>query len=266
MSTTMPFDEDLTRRLVEVYTTPDVVAQREATLDVLDPQPGERVLDVGSGPGLLAASIAERVGPEGAVSGIDLSESMLAVASAAEAAPGAAPMTFALGDATALEFADASFHAVVSTQVYEYVPDVDAALAEVHRVLKPGGRVLVLDTDWDSVVWSVGDRERHARVMSAWEEHLADPWLPRSLARRLGAAGLSVERQEVLPLFNPVFDPRTYSAGMMDFVANFVPGHRGVTAGEASAWLADLRERGARGEYFFSINRYLFLARRVDAA
>jgi arsenite methyltransferase len=266
MSTTMPFDEDLTRRLVEVYTTPDVVAQRDATLEFLDLQPGERVLDVGSGPGLLAASMAERVGSEGAVFGIDLSESMLTVASAAEPAPGAAPTSFASGDATALDFPNASFDAVVSTQVYEYVPEVDVALAEVRRVLKPGGRVLVLDTDWDSVVWATSDRERHARVMSAWEEHLADPWLPRTLARQLEAAGLSVERQEVLPLFNPAFDPRTYSAGMMDFVANFVPGHRGVTEEEAAAWLADLRDLGARGEYFFSINRYLFLARRVDAA
>ena len=182
MSTAMPFDEDMTRRVVEVYTTPDVVAQRDATLEILDPQLGERVLDIGSGPGFLAAGIASRVGESGAVSGIDLSEPMIAYASGLAAAPGAAPMTFVLGDATALDFPDQSFDAVVSTQVYEYVPDIATALAEVHRVLVPGGRVLILDTDWDSVVWHTSDRERHARVMSAWHEHLADPWLPRTLS------------------------------------------------------------------------------------
>ena len=49
MSTAMPFDDDMTRRVVELYTTPDVVAQRDATLEILDPQPGERMLDIGSG-------------------------------------------------------------------------------------------------------------------------------------------------------------------------------------------------------------------------
>src|SRR3954451_17797877 len=72
MSTSMQFDEDMTRRIVELYTTPDVVAQRDATLEILDPQQGERVLDIGSGPGFLVAGIAGRVGESGAVSGIDL--------------------------------------------------------------------------------------------------------------------------------------------------------------------------------------------------
>ena len=264
MSTAMPFDEDMTRRLVEIYTTPDVVAQRDATLEILDPQLGERVLDIGSGPGFLAAGIASRVGESGAVSGIDLSEPMIAYASGLAAAPGAAPMTFALGDATALGFPDQSFDAVVSTQVYEYVPDIETAMAEVHRVLVPGGRVLILDTDWDSVVWHTSDRDRHARVMSAWQEHLADPWLPRTLTGRLESAGLTVERQNVLVLLNPAFDPGTFSAGVMQLIANFVPGRRGVTDEEAAAWLADLQDLGARGEYFFSVNRYLFLARRID--
>ena len=260
----MPFDEDLTRRLVEMYTTAEVVAQRGATLEILNPRPGERVLDIGSGPGLLAAGIASRVGEAGAVSGIDLSEPMVAYSSALAAAPGTGPMTFALGDATALDYPNQSFDAVISTQVYEYVAAIDTALAEVHRVLVPGGRVLILDTDWDSVVWHTSDRDRHARVMSAWQEHLTDPWLPRTLARRLESAGLFVEHREVLVLFNPAFGPRTFSAGMMQLIANFVPGRRGVTPQEAAAWLADLQDLGTRGEYFFSINRYLFLARRLD--
>ena len=264
MSMAMPFDEDLTRRLVDMYTTAEVVAQRDATLEILNPQLGERVLDVGSGPGFLAAGIAGRVGQSGAVSGIDPSESMIAYASGLASAPGSAPMTFALGEATALGFPDQSFDAVVSTQVFEYVPDIGTALAEVHRVLVPGGRVLILDTDWDSVVWHTSDRDRHARVMSAWQEHLADPWLPRTLTGRLESAGLTVQSRDVLVLFNPAFGPGTFSAGVMQLIANFVPGRRGVTDEEAAAWLADLQELGARAEYFFSINRYLFLARRLD--
>jgi arsenite methyltransferase len=155
---------------------------------------------------------------------------------------------------------------VVSTQVYEYVPDIGTAVTEVHRVLVPDGRVLILDTDWDSVVWHTSDRERHERVLSAWQEHLVDPWLPRTLTGRLESAGLKVERQDVLVLLNAGLNSRTFSAGVMQLIANFVPGRRGVTEEDAAAWLADLQDLGTRGEYFFSINRYLFLARRIDAS
>ena len=56
-----------------------------------------------------------------------------------------------------------------------------AALAEAWRVLRPGGRLLVLDTDWDSIVWRSGDHDRMRRVLAAWDRHLADPYLPRRL-------------------------------------------------------------------------------------
>lgn len=164
--------------------------------------------------------------------------------------------------ATKLPFGDASFDALVSTQVYEYVPEIDVALAEAARVLRPGGRLLVLDTDWDTAVWHSTDRERMRRVMSGWEEHLHDPFLPRTLSTRLANAGLRVLRHEVIPLLNLALHPNCYSFGIIAAIQAFVAGHRGVTREEADAWAGELRELGARGEYFFSLNRYLFLAAR----
>ena len=70
---TLEDDETAMRQLVAVYLAPDVVAQREQVLYALQPLPGERVLDVGAGPGLLACAIAERVAPTGGVAGIDIS-------------------------------------------------------------------------------------------------------------------------------------------------------------------------------------------------
>ena len=260
MSTAMPFDEDLTRRIVEVYTTPDVVAQRDATLEILDLQPGERVLDIGSGPGFLAAGIASRVGESGAVSGIDLSEPMIAHASGLEAAPGAAQITFALGDATALGFSDQSFDAVVSTQVYEYVEEIERALDEAHRVLRPGGRLAVLDTDWGSIVWRSPNPERTARVLAVWDEHLADPWLPRQLGGLMRAAGFTLDHTEAIPLLNTGFAEQTYSANLIGFVERFVSGQEGIDQDEVAAWAAGQRSMG--DDYFFSLNRYLFTATR----
>ena len=79
------FDQNASRKLEATYQTPDVIAQRAATLQALALQAGERVVDIGSGPGLLAAEMAAQVGPDGHVIGLDLSDSMLP--SAASGAP-----------------------------------------------------------------------------------------------------------------------------------------------------------------------------------
>ena len=254
----LQFDEQTARQVEAVYTTPDVVEQRRATRAALAVEPGERGLDVGSGPGFLAAEIAQDAGASGRVHGVDPSESMLALARRRTVAPDAAPLEFAPGDVLALPVADASFDAVVSTQVLEYVEDVAAALAEVRRVLRPGGRVLVLDTDWDSIVWHTAERERMRRVLAAWTEHLADPYLPRRLPRLLRDNGFELTDRAVLPILNHPYDPDTYSAGLIPIVAGFVAGRAGVGEEEAAAWADELAQLG--DDYFFSLNRYLFVA------
>jgi arsenite methyltransferase len=255
---TLEFDEEGARRLERTYATPDVVAQRAQVLALLAPQPGERVLDIGSGPGYLAVSLADAVGPTGTVCGLDPSPAMNAIARSRSASR---PwIRIDDGDAVALPYSDASFDAAVSTQVYEYVPDMPRALAELRRVLRPGGRALILDTDWDSLVWHTADRELHRRVIEAWEEHLVHPHLPCTLAGLLRRAGFTVPEERVVVLFNPQMHAQTFSANIMELVAAFVVGRHGLTAEDASAWLGDLRARADEGNYLFSLNRYIFLA------
>jgi arsenite methyltransferase len=254
----MDFDERTSRHLEAAYTTPDVVEQRRQTVEMLELQPGEHVLDIGSGPGFLACEMAVVVGEEGSVHGIDPSDSMLAIAAHRERDPGAAPTEFRNGDAIDLPYPDARFDAVVSTQVYEYVEDMAAALAEARRVLRPGGRLLVLDTDWDSVVWRSSDRDRMRRILAAWDEHLVDPHLPARLTGLLTGAGFTMRLRRTIPILNASFDSDTYSAGLIGFVTGFVPGRQGITEDEARAWADDLAAQAS--DYFFSINRYVFVA------
>ena len=258
--TELRYDEEATQRLLAVYVTPDVVAQRQQFLRALNPRMGESVLDVGSGPGFLAASIAEATGSAGSVSGVDISGPMIDLARDHCAHQPWAE--FSQADATKLPFPDHSFDAAISTQVLEYVHNVDEALAEIHRVVRPAGRVVIVDTDWDSIVWHAADRERMSRVLAAWEEHAADPLVPRTLVDRLSHAGFHVDSQEIIPLFNPSFDPNTYSNRLVDLIVPCVTGCDGIDSDEANCWAAGLRKAGHDGQYFFSLNRYMFVARR----
>jgi SAM-dependent methyltransferase len=234
----LDFDDEGARKIEQAYATADLVAQRERTLELLDPRPGERVLDIGSGPGYLAAELAARVGRSGSVCAIDPSPSMNALAEQRTA--GLPQVAVDVGDALALPFADGHFDAAVCTQVYEYVADVPAALAELRRVLRPGGRALILDTDWDSMVWHVTDRALQARVIAAWEEHLADPRLPRVLGGLLRGAGFRLTGAHVVPLLNVGYEPDTYSAHTEPTIAEFVTGRQGLTGDDVAAWRADL--------------------------
>ena len=258
------FDEDASRKLEAAYQTPDVIGQRQETLRALALQPSERVLDIGAGPGLLVANMARLVGPSGHVTGLEINDSMLALGRARCADPGIRErVNFVKADAVALPFTDAAFDVAVSTQVYEYIADLKAAFAELHRVLRVGGRALILDTDWDSIVWNASNEQRMQRLLAAWMERFADPHLPRRLARWLQDAGFQVDRRQVLVLFNPEYDPNTFSVANGRIMADFAVDRQRMTRDEARAWIDDLSHLGREGRYFFSLNRYLFLATRA---
>lgn len=255
------FDSDAQARRVEaLYLTPDIVRQRDVTLARLAPRPGERVLDVGCGPGLLVERIAASVGERGEVRGVDLSATMIALARARCA--GSDWVGFDPADATALPFEAGRFDAVVCTQVLEYVPDVGRALDELRRVLRPGGRALLVDTDWESCVWASSDDERMRRILAAWNRHCAHPHLPRALGPMLARQGFRIDAIETVAIVNALFDADTYSGGMMPIIAEFAVRRGGVEESDARAWLDDLTAIRTRGESFFSLDRHLFLASR----
>ncbi|MBI3122039.1 MAG: methyltransferase domain-containing protein [candidate division NC10 bacterium] len=106
---------------------------------------GEAVLDLGCGAGLDALLAAQLVGPAGRVAGIDLSPEMLAVAEAGRAEAGFPQVEFREASAEALPFPDASFDAALSNGVLNLIPDKPAALREIFRVLRPGGRLQACD-------------------------------------------------------------------------------------------------------------------------
>lgn len=259
----LTFDAAAAKAVEAIYMTPDVVAQRARVIDLLAPAPGERLLDLGVGPGLLALDLARLVGESGRLVGLDLAPAMVAAAAARLA--GLPQAEVRIGDAAALDLPDGAFDAAVSTQVYEYVADMPRALAELHRVLRPGGRALILDTDWRSIVWHSSDPTRMDRMLACWDDHLADPHLPAKLGPMLRAAGFDVRRTEIVPMFSPRWQPVSYAGGMIRSIRNFVRanGQRfGLDLEQQEAWWAEQEALIATDAFFFSVNRYAFLATR----
>jgi arsenite methyltransferase len=120
--------------------------------------PGERVLDLGCGAGTDSLVAAQMVGPEGRVAGIDMTPAMLAKARAAAAEMGATNIEFLESEAEQLPFADDSYDVVVSNGVIDLIPDKDAVFAEIHRVLRPGGRMQIADVTIQNPVSEEGRR------------------------------------------------------------------------------------------------------------
>ncbi|MGH3717949.1 MAG: methyltransferase domain-containing protein [Pseudonocardiaceae bacterium] len=256
----LTFDEDVVEQLDARYRTRDIVRRRELVHDALAAMPGESILDVGCGPGFFVAELLEQVGAAGSVVGVDRSPQMLAAT--ARRCAGHPNVTLHEADATSLPVTNAGFDRALSVQVMEYVPDVGAALAELHRAVRPGGRVLIWDIDWSTVSWHSRDPARMARVLRAWDGHLVHPSLPRTLAAQLRCAGFDDVHMAAHTFATTQLDPDSFAALVCQIVAHFVAGRCGLTEADVAAWTAEQRRLDERGEFFFTCTQFCFTAHR----
>jgi len=125
----------------EIYVPRIFIPWAKLLIERAQLRPGETVLDVATGPGSVARLAAEQVGSSGRVVGTDISAAMVAVAQQKPSLPAAAPIEYLVAPAAPLPVADGSFDVVLCQQGLQFFPDCPAAVREMHRALKPEGRL-----------------------------------------------------------------------------------------------------------------------------
>lgn len=150
---------------------PHPVITRDRLREVLAPQPDERILEIGPGTGYYTYALARWV-PDGTVEIFDLQQEFLDHVTRGAAERGIENIVPAQGDATSLPYEDASVDAVVLTAVLGEIPDPGAALREIRRVLKPGGRLVVGELFGDPHFTTIGSLKRQGPEAGlAYESH-----------------------------------------------------------------------------------------------
>lgn len=141
---------------------PHPIVTRERLREVLVPQPGERILEIGPGTGYYTFDLAEWVGPAGTVEIFDLQQEFLDHVMRGAAERGVGSIVPTRGDATALPYSDDAVDAVVLTAVLGEIPDRAAALREIRRVLRPDGRLVVGELFGDPHFTTLASLKRQA--------------------------------------------------------------------------------------------------------
>ncbi len=224
------------------------VARRAAVVEALAPRPGEKILDIGCGGGHLVRDFAEILGPEGRAAGIEMSPDQLAAAH--ETCAGLSNVELHEGDATALPFEAGTFDAAATIQTFEYIPDVDAALRETARILKPGGRAALVSVLWDHWRFHGADEKITGAILDIWRAHCSHQMLPLELEKRMSAFGFSGFKHQPLAFVNTTLGQDAYAHWAVKYVEAFAL-TRGFDKADMARWVAELHEAEREGRFGF---------------
>ena len=231
----------------------DLADLKRRAIDALALRAGDATLDVGCGTGAELRSLAQIVGPQGRVVGIDRSERLVAEARArASENP---IIEVVAGDAHALPFAAGEFSACRAERVLMHVEDPGTALAEMARVTRAGGRVLAIEPDWDTLIIDSDDLGMSRRVARAQADAIRHPDIGRRLPRLAADAGLMILAVEftTIPIRNPdraevMFRLRSAVDSLAD--------------ASASSWWDAVKRQSMRRPFFAAVTGVMMVARR----
>ncbi len=257
----LKFNARTARLLEDAYKGADFSRRRRASFDALRPKPDERIADIGCGNGMLTRELARTLGDSGHVIGIDPSEDMREAAR--KRCAECTNVDILEGTANALPIDTGSLDKAVSLQVFEYLDDLPGAAAEVHRALKPGGRIVVGDMHWDTITWFSDDPARMRKVLDGWDLHLAERCVPALLPPTLRDGGFDVEAVTALPFSATELHPDGLANMMLHLIEPFLVQRGLFSEEEAGDWVREQRALAAEGRFFFAITHFVITARKT---
>jgi len=227
-------------------------------------RPGQRLLDVGCGLGDAAIALSADLGEHGEVVGVDGSKVMIAEAQV-RAASARCGTRFVVGDAGALDEPDDSFDAVRSERMLQWVPDPGRAVAEMARVVRPGGLVCLTDTDWSTYYIDIGDPGLAQRVRDTFgvERHRPTTVGGRltSLAEAVGLRALAeTTATHVCSQWDPDVSPRPDGWAPMAVVADELIAAGQLAADERDQFVQSVEDAARRGHFTMSLTMHALVA------
>ncbi|MCP4604461.1 MAG: methyltransferase domain-containing protein [Proteobacteria bacterium] len=236
---------------------------KRTSYSLMDIQPNDRVLDVGCGLGGDSISLTDLVGPEGYVVGVDADWSNITRAHRrAKEADVQYQIGFTGADVTMLPFPSDTFAACRSERLFQHLLDPERALSEMARVIKPGGWIVVLDTDWGTLsidTTEIDIERRIARFIA--EEFVPNGYSGRQLHRLFRLCGLQDIRVRVFPEHTTIY-PFARLAVELDKVEQSMMEKDLLTADERERWRKGLYEAHAQITYFGSVTLVMVSGRK----
>jgi ubiquinone/menaquinone biosynthesis C-methylase UbiE len=221
---------------------------KRATYAQLGASAGSRILDVGCGLGDDVQAISQLVGPSGWVVGVDSSEIM--VAEATKRAAGLnVPVEFRVGNALHLDFEHDVFDGCRADRILQHLEDPETALSEMVRVTRPGGRVVAIEPDWETLVVDHPNRPLTRAIVHAYCDDIASGWVGRALFGLCVKSGLQnvgvITRTLVVTDYALAIRFVTF-----DKTIERLQARGAISAEDGANWLADLGRRSDDGTYF----------------
>lgn len=223
-------------------------------LDALDLLPGDRALDIGCGTGSDVRALAELVGTAGQAVGIDRSSTLVEEAHR-RSEGGGLPAHFLRGDARALPFADATFSACRAERVLQHLADPGQALAEMARVTRPDGRLVVVEPDFGTETIRGADPALTRRILACRRAHFRQPLVGRALQALFNALQLRGVSATVIRL--AVSELSVAERQVAGRYAERAAGIGAISAEEGAHWLAELEVSADADLYQHSVGVFL---------